>query len=44
MFAGLEECVRFAANLEFRDDDIEYLKTIMPSTCEVSIISQLDNS
>ncbi|KAG0598188.1 hypothetical protein M758_12G053200 [Ceratodon purpureus] len=34
VFAGLEECVRFAANLKFRDDDIEYLKTIMPSTCE----------
>ena len=44
VFAGLEECVRFAANLKFRDDDIEYLKTIMPSTCEVSRISQLHNS
>jgi nicotinate phosphoribosyltransferase len=40
VFAGLEECVRFAANLEFKDDDIKYLKTIMPPTCEVSITSQ----
>ena len=37
VFAGLEECIRFAANYKFTDDDIEYLKTIMPSNCEVSI-------
>lgn len=34
VFAGLEECIRFAANLKFKDDDIKYLKTIMPPTCE----------
>lgn len=38
VFAGLEECIRFAANFKFTDDDIEYLQTIMPSTCEVSVI------
>jgi nicotinate phosphoribosyltransferase len=38
VFAGLEECIRFAANFKFTDDDLEYLQTIMPSTCEVSII------
>lgn len=34
VFAGLEECIRFAANFKFTDDDIEYLKDIMPPKCE----------
>lgn len=37
VFAGLEECVRFAANFKFMDEDIDYLRSILPPTCEVRL-------
>jgi nicotinate phosphoribosyltransferase len=36
VFAGLEECIRFAANFRFKKDDISFLRTVLPPTCEVS--------
>jgi nicotinate phosphoribosyltransferase len=36
VFAGLEECIRFAANFRFKKDDISFLRTVLPATCEVS--------
>ncbi|BFI36837.1 hypothetical protein MARPO_0010s0215 [Marchantia polymorpha] len=41
VFAGLEECVRFAANFRFTDADIEYLRTVMPPVCEDGFFSFL---
>jgi hypothetical protein len=38
VFAGLEECVRFAANFKFMDEDIDYLRSILPPTCEVRLL------
>lgn len=35
VFAGLEECVKFAAHFAFSDDEIKYVKSILPPTCEV---------
>lgn len=34
IFAGLEECVCFAANFHFTERDILYLRGVMPATCE----------
>ncbi|XP_057871510.2 nicotinate phosphoribosyltransferase 2 [Cryptomeria japonica] len=34
VFAGLEECIRLAANFKFKDDEINFLRTILPTTCE----------
>jgi hypothetical protein len=36
VFAGLEECIRFAANYHFKEDEISFLRSVLPSTCEVS--------
>ncbi|KAJ6820028.1 nicotinate phosphoribosyltransferase 1-like isoform X2 [Iris pallida] len=33
VFGGLEECIRFIANFKFKEDDISYLRSVMP-TCE----------
>ena len=35
MFAGLEECVKFAAHFSFSVDEIEYIRSILPAQCEV---------
>jgi nicotinate phosphoribosyltransferase len=35
VFAGLEECIRFIANFKFTEDEICFLKSVMPM-CEVS--------
>ncbi|KAJ7533616.1 hypothetical protein O6H91_13G057100 [Diphasiastrum complanatum] len=34
IFAGLEECIKFAANFRFKDYEIDYLRSIMPPSCE----------
>ncbi|KAJ3683466.1 hypothetical protein LUZ60_013693 [Juncus effusus] len=33
VFGGLEECIRFIANFKLKEDEIEYLRSVMPS-CE----------
>jgi nicotinate phosphoribosyltransferase len=35
VFAGLDECIRYAANFHFTPADLEYLKTALPPTTEV---------
>ncbi|PSS21274.1 Nicotinate phosphoribosyltransferase [Actinidia chinensis var. chinensis] len=34
VFAGLEECIRLIANFKFTDEDIAFIKTSLPKTCE----------
>eukprot|EP00249_Psilotum_nudum_P018573 c26869_g1_i2 orf=263-1912(+) len=34
VFAGLEECLRFAAKFHFKETEINYLRTLMPARCE----------
>lgn len=41
IFAGLEECIRFTANFCFEESDINYLRTVMPSTCEDAFFQYL---
>nr|CAD1824572.1 unnamed protein product [Ananas comosus var. bracteatus] len=33
VFAGLEECIRLIANFKFKEEDISFLRSVMP-TCE----------
>ncbi|KAL3654538.1 snoRNA-binding rRNA-processing protein [Castilleja foliolosa] len=35
IFAGLEECIRLIANFRFTDDEIAFIKSSLPSSCEV---------
>ncbi|KAL3695494.1 hypothetical protein R1sor_009570 [Riccia sorocarpa] len=41
VFAGLEECIRFAANFRFSESDIEYLRSILPPQCEEGFFEYL---
>ncbi|CAK9232421.1 unnamed protein product [Sphagnum troendelagicum] len=41
VFAGLEECIRFAANYHFKEDEISFLRSVLPSTCEEGFFSYL---
>eukprot|EP00252_Welwitschia_mirabilis_P022110 TRINITY_DN5884_c0_g1_i1.p1 TRINITY_DN5884_c0_g1~~TRINITY_DN5884_c0_g1_i1.p1 ORF type:complete len:510 (-),score=99.32 TRINITY_DN5884_c0_g1_i1:158-1687(-) len=34
VFAGLEECIRFAANFRFKESEIDFLRTVLSPTCE----------
>ncbi|GFY93799.1 nicotinate phosphoribosyltransferase 1 [Actinidia rufa] len=34
VFAGLEECIRLIANFKFTDEEIAFIKTSLPKTCE----------
>lgn len=43
VFAGLEECIRFAANFHFEESEIEYLRSIMPPTCEDAFFEYLQS-
>lgn len=43
VFAGLEECIRFAANFRFEESEIDYLRTIMPPTCEDAFFQYLQS-
>lgn len=40
VFAGLEECIRLAANFKFKQEDIDFLRTVLP-TCEDGFFSYL---
>ncbi|XP_077235988.1 nicotinate phosphoribosyltransferase 2-like [Tasmannia lanceolata] len=34
IFAGLEECIRFIANFKFKEEEISFLRSTLPPTCE----------
>lgn len=40
VFAGLEECIRLIANFHFKEEDISFMRSVMP-TCEVWHTRQL---
>lgn len=40
VFGGLEECIRFIANFKFKEDDISFLRSVMP-TCEEGFFEYL---
>lgn len=40
VFAGLEECIRFIANFKFKEQDIIFLRSVMP-TCEDAFFDYL---
>ncbi|XP_047066174.1 nicotinate phosphoribosyltransferase 2-like [Lolium rigidum] len=40
VFAGLEECIRFIANFKFMEDEISFLKSVMPM-CEDAFFDYL---
>lgn len=40
VFAGLEECIRFIANFKFKEEDIFFLRSVMP-TCEDAFFDYL---
>ncbi|XP_043708225.1 nicotinate phosphoribosyltransferase 2-like isoform X2 [Telopea speciosissima] len=35
VFAGLEECIRFIANFKLTEEDISFVRSSLPSNCEV---------
>ncbi|XP_058091346.1 nicotinate phosphoribosyltransferase 2-like isoform X1 [Magnolia sinica] len=41
IFGGLEECIRFIANFKLREDEISFLRTTLPSTCEDAFFDYL---
>lgn len=41
VFAGLEECIRFAATFKFKEEEIEFLRTTLPPTCEEGFFDYL---
>lgn len=43
IFAGLEECVRFTSNFHFGTDEIEYLRRVLPASCEEEFYSFLES-
>ncbi|XP_047310631.1 nicotinate phosphoribosyltransferase 1-like isoform X2 [Impatiens glandulifera] len=34
IFAGLEECIRFIANFRFAEEEIDFVRGLLPKTCE----------
>lgn len=34
VFAGLEECIRLIANFHFKEEDVSFMRSVMPN-CEV---------
>lgn len=34
VFAGLDECIRFIANFKFTEDEISFIRSSLPATCE----------
>ena len=42
VFAGLEDCLKFLENFHYKDDDIEYIKSIIPNV-EEEFLSFLRN-
>ncbi|XP_041360491.1 nicotinate phosphoribosyltransferase-like isoform X2 [Gigantopelta aegis] len=43
IFAGLEECMKFLENFHFTSCDIEYLKSVLPSSTEPEFFDYLAN-
>nr|CAH8823861.1 unnamed protein product [Trichobilharzia regenti] len=43
IFAGLQDCVDYLSSFKFTKEDIDYLKTIMPSTVEPDFFDYLLN-
>ncbi|KAJ7522498.1 hypothetical protein O6H91_18G014400 [Diphasiastrum complanatum] len=41
IFAGLEECIKFAANFRFKDYEVDYVRSIMPPSCEEGFFNYL---
>ncbi|XP_068662342.1 nicotinate phosphoribosyltransferase 2-like [Aristolochia californica] len=41
VFGGLEECIRFIACFRLKEDELSYLKSVLPSTCEESFFDYL---
>ncbi|WVZ61191.1 hypothetical protein U9M48_011102 [Paspalum notatum var. saurae] len=42
IFGGLEECIRFIANFKFAEDEIKFLRSVMPS-CEDGFFEYLSS-
>lgn len=42
IFGGLEECIRFIANFKFTDEEIKFLRSVMP-TCEDGFFEYLSS-
>jgi hypothetical protein len=40
IFAGLGECIKFTSDFHFEKSHIEYLRSILPPTCEVCVWSK----
>ncbi|KAL0431542.1 UNVERIFIED_CONTAM: Nicotinate phosphoribosyltransferase 1 [Sesamum radiatum] len=41
VFAGLEECIKLIANFRFTEDEIAFIKTSLPSSCEAGFYDYL---
>ncbi|XP_073057900.1 nicotinate phosphoribosyltransferase 2-like isoform X2 [Primulina eburnea] len=41
VFAGLEECIKLIANFRFTEDDIAFIQSSLPPTCEVGFYNYL---
>lgn len=41
IFAGLEECIRLIANYKMTEEEIDFVRSSLPGTCEVGQISML---
>ncbi|XP_049935512.1 nicotinate phosphoribosyltransferase 2-like isoform X2 [Nymphaea colorata] len=41
IFAGLEECIRFIANFKLKEEEIDFIRAVLPSTCEVGFFDYL---
>ncbi|CAN6466475.1 unnamed protein product [Victoria cruziana] len=42
IFAGLEECIRFIANFRLDKEEIAFLRTVLPSTCDAGFFDYLE--
>lgn len=42
IFGGLEECIRFIANFKITEEEIKFLRSVMP-TCEVGLLALSEN-
>ncbi|XP_075475446.1 LOW QUALITY PROTEIN: nicotinate phosphoribosyltransferase 2-like [Primulina tabacum] len=43
VFAGLEECIKLIANFRFTEDDISFIRSSLPPSCEVGFFDYLRN-
>ncbi|KAF3787770.1 Nicotinate phosphoribosyltransferase 2 [Nymphaea thermarum] len=42
IFAGLEECIRFIANFRLEEEEIAFLRSVLPSTCDAGFFDYLE--